>query len=495
MLSALIFSLAAAASEPPAPIPAVLEPTGILSLQAAAEAALAGNPRLAPYTWDVRIADAGIVQAGLRPNPEVSLEAEGVTVDGGTDITTSSFSSGLGFDGSAIIESGRERERNDLSAFEQAEFTLRLSQLFELGGKRGARIDAAERTRDVAVWDYEVARYAVLGEVVRAFTEVLAAQERVVQAEQLAALADRLAQAVRGQVEAGRVSPLEGRRALAEAERVHVDLVEAQRALDQARLALAATWGSTTPAFDRAVGDLATMAALLPLEDVLDALETTPELERWAAELARREAVVVQERKQRMPDVSVSLGYTAEAVPDAVSSGFSAGTGGLAFSRASNRADSDWEHSLEFEVSIPLPLFDRNQGNIRAAELMVSKAADERRADQVAIKTALAALYADAEAAHEKVTSLEERVLPELETSYDLTQEGYERGKFDLITVLDAERALAQVRNDALEARVTFHNALAGMEALLGAPVLQDVAEDVETSVDAAASTSDTGEE
>lgn len=494
MLHALIFSISAAASEPPAPVPAVLAPTGVLSLRAAAEAALAGSPRLAPYTWDVRIADAGIVQAGLRPNPEFSFEAEGLSLDGGTDITTSSFSSGLGFDGSATIEGGRERERNDLSAFEQVEITLRLSQLFELGGKRAARITAAERARDVAVWDYEVARYAVLGDVVRAFTAVLAAQEQVAQAEQLAALADRLAGAVGGQVEAGRASPLEGRRARAEAERVGVDLAQAQRTLEQARLALAATWGATTATFERAVGDVATLAALLPLDEMLDALETNPELERWTAELARREAVVVQERKQRIPDVGVSLGYTVGGVPDGTSSGYVLGIDGVAFNRSSSRADSDWEHALEVEVSIPLPLFDRNQGNIRAAELMVSKAADERRANQVAIETALAALHAEAEAALERVEALEQQVLPELESAYELTQEGYERGKFDLITVLDAERALAQVRVDALEARIAYHNALAGMEALLGAPVSPGAAEDDETTVGAAADAPETEE-
>ena len=60
------------------------------------------------------------------------------------------------------FEVGREIEEGPGSGFSQAEFTLRLSQLIELGAKRAKRVRLAEKEIDVVRWDYEVTRADVL---------------------------------------------------------------------------------------------------------------------------------------------------------------------------------------------------------------------------------------------------------------------------------------------------------------------------------------------
>lgn len=487
----LLLPLVAAAE----PSPALAEPQGALRLQHAIDAALANSPKLASFGWDVRIGDARVIQARLRPNPELSLEVENVLIGGGADrstmtrilgVTPSSISleptEGGGQTaaplvlrpavsrGSGFAEFGQERQEG-VGSFGNVEITLSLSQTIELGGKRAARIEAAERARDVVAWDYEVARCEVLGDTVVQFTEVLAAQQRVKEERGLVELADALTSTVSQMVEAGSVSPLEGRRARADAEQERLELIARERELDRARNRLAALWGSNAPAFTEAVGNVSATPALPPLDEILARRDEHPALKRWGAELARRGAMFREARSKRAPDLTVRVGLELNGADDGDASGWSLGSDGLALSRSRSGGD-DWEHGLTFEASLPLPIFDRNQGAIREAELNREKLGDERRAWDVEIVASLTDRHAAAAMSLERIEGFEQRVLPELEKTYTLTQEGYRRGKFSFIDVLDARRAVVTARIELLEARINYHRAVAEMERVLGAGVV-----------------------
>jgi cobalt-zinc-cadmium efflux system outer membrane protein len=448
------------------------EPAGGITLRDALDAALLGSPALAVYSWDTRIADARIAQARLRPNPELGIEIENIALGGGEGRTIRAWTLGLAPNGRPEAAFERGRERGGSSVLGGAEYTLRLSQLVELGGKRAARIVAAQRERETAAWDYEAARFKVLGETVSAFVAVLGAQERVVLTQELVDLAARQRETVAARVEAGGVAPLENRRASAGEERMRVELDRAHGELEQARIRLAAAWGASEPRFGDALGDLDVLPELPDLNSLLAQLDAHPALERWTAELAQREAVRALEQTQRTPDLTLTLGYRAEGTEPSTGRGFGIGTGGIAYSRERAYRDNAWEHSLVLEASVPLPIFHRNQGAIREAEWMVSKAADEHRAAQTAAASALTARYHAAANAHERVHALETRVLPDLAQACELMREGYERGKYALAPVLETERERADARRDLLETRIEYHLALADIERFAGAALM-----------------------
>lgn len=475
LLIAFLAALPAAAQYQDAANGAVLEftePAGDITLRDALDTALLGSPVLAVYSWDTRIADARIAQARLRPNPELSVEIENISLGGRAGSSAQSWTLGLAPDGRPEAGFERGRERSGSSVLGGAEYTLRLSQLVELGGKRAARIAAAQRERETAAWDYEAARFEVLGETVSAFVAVLGAQERVVLARELVDLAARLRETVAARVEAGGVAPLENRRASAGEERMRVELNRARGELEQARIRLAAVWGAPAPSFGDALGDLDVLPELPDLNSLLAHLDAHPALERWTAELARREAVRALEQTQRTPDLTLTLGYRAGGTERSTGRGFGIGTGGIAYSRERAYPDDAWEHSIVLEASIPLPVFHRNQGAIREAEWMVSRAADERRAAQTTAAAALAARYHAAANAQERAHALETRVLPGLSRACELMREGYERGKYALAPVLESERERADARRDLLEARTEYHLALADIERIAGAATL-----------------------
>ncbi|MBI1318715.1 MAG: hypothetical protein GC168_07175 [Candidatus Hydrogenedens sp.] len=466
LLRCLPLLLAASAAMAQEATPPFTEPEGTLTLETALEIVLAHNPELAALAWESPIAEAETLQAGLRPNPELGVEVENLFLDGGTGSTIRARTIGLAPDG---LEAGTSREQTRTGGgVDELDTTLRLSQVFELGGKRAARVNAAKLAESVAAWDYEAARYAIAGDTVAAFTEVLAAREHVAQRAALVALAEKLDAAVGGQVEAGHVSPLDERRARAELERVRIEEAGARATLDRARLRMAALWGSTNPRFESVEGSLDPMPELPALDALFASRAEHPLLKRWDAELARREALVTLEERNAVPDLTVGLGYRASALDGATTRGWSLGTSGFNYSRANEEPDDTLRHSLVLEGSIPLPLFNRNQGSIRAAELRARQAEHQQRAADAAMETALTEWHAAAAAAYERAEALAARVVPELETTSRLTREGYELGKFDLLAVLEADRALTNARLDLTDARIAYHRAIAGIERTAG---------------------------
>lgn len=402
--------------------PSFEDPTGPLRLRDAVALALLHNPGLAAFAWETRAREAGILQAGRPPNPIVSVLAEDI---GATGLSSSS---------------------NDELIQPQA--TLQLSQVIELGGKRAARRQLATFNRDLAAWDYETARIDVLTEVSRAFTDVLAAQEAVRLTEETTRLVEQVQQSVGARVVAGVVSPIEETRATVAVAAVGVESSRARRALAAGRTRLALLWGSSTAAFTMVVGDLTAAPAPLPtLGDLTARIEQTPELARWAAEMSQREAALALERSSGVPDVSVVAGY--------------------------RRFTDIGGHAFVVGASVPLPLFDRNQGGIEEARSRLAKAHEERRAARGRVAAALADAYAALASASDEVTALRSAVLPGSQQTFDAVSEGYRLGKFGYLEVLDAQRTLIGAGSQYLRALSAYHKATATVERLLGAPLVE----------------------
>ncbi len=460
---------------------------GSLTLRQAVTLALEKNPGLAAFSWDIRAAEARKLQAGLRPNPELSLEIEGIRWRPGPGQTVKSSTIGFGAEDaeatlgfppntftvptkeqSLSFEVGREFEEGAGSGFSQAEFTLSLSQLVELGAKRAKRVRLAEKDIDVVRWDYEVARADVLTDVARAFAATLADQRRVGLTEELARFAEDVQQTTQAKVDAGQISPLEVRKANVEVTTAHADQRRAHGQLEASRSRLASLWGDTEPEFGRVAGQFDTVVPLPSIAALRERMADNPDVARWTAELDRREAAHGLERARRIPGLTLALGLKAEALRGSTARGYGAGLEGLSFSRTESNPDRSWDTSIVFEVSMPLPFFDRNQGNIREAQYLVEKTADERRAVEVSVASALAQWRHLVTAAQAEAGALEREAIPEAAETFQLTQEGFRQGKFAYLDVLDTQRTLFDLRVRLLDARLAYHEGVVEIERLIG---------------------------
>lgn len=392
------------------------EPTDAITLRQALALALVKNPELAAFAWEVRAREAGVLEAGLIPNPEVGILVEDI---GGSE---------------------------EFRGVRQAQTTIQLSQLIELGGKRSARIRVASLTGDLAGWDYETKRIEVLTNVSKAFIEVLSAQERLALTEEIVRLAEQVTRTVSERVEAGKVSPIEETRTNATLSSIRIELEQAKRELEASRRRLAATWGSTNPQFEMAVGDLDSVpSSILSLEQLAERLIQNPGLVRWAAEMSLRQAVIDMEKSRAIPDIVVSGGY-----------------------RRLNETD---DNAFIVGVSIALPFFNRNQGRILEARYRLVKSEEERQAAEVRVTTLLSEAQKSLSIAHAEVTALKSRVIPAAQSAFDATSEGYRLGKFGYLDVLDAQRTLFDARFRYLRALTDYHKAVADVERIIGEPL------------------------
>jgi outer membrane protein, heavy metal efflux system len=388
----------------------IAEPSGGLTLRQALALALTRSPELAAVAYDIRIGEARILQAKLIPNPESDFTSENIG-GSGPDI---------------------------------AEHTLLLGQLIELGGKRGARVREARTGRDLADFDYETKKREVFLKTAQHFVDLLAAQRRVAVSEQLVKLGNELIPAVERRVEAGKASDLEKTRFDIAVASARIDFEQAQQDVIAARRSLAAQWGAKEPHFTSAVGDLEATPATPSFDVLADRLATNPRLARFGAEVAHREATLAREKAAAVPDLTLRAGPRWLEETNAT-------TAVLGF-------------------SLPLPFWNRNQGNIGVARERLARAGPEQAAVSAAMITELSDAYQTLARSRAAIQILRESVLPGGESALTATNEGYEAGRFSYLDVLDARRTIGAARVQYLQALTEYHKALHTIEALTANP-------------------------
>jgi len=396
----------------------IQEPAGSLVLSQALALALTQNPELSAFSWESRAQEAATLQAGLFPNPTFNANA-------------ANFGNQLikDFDGDVV--------------------TLELSQLIELGGKRTARIEAAALTKQLADWDYEAKRADILTQVTQAFIDVLTAQQRLALTQQTHELANQTTVTTTARVQAGKVSPVEETKAKVARASVQIELMRAQKELEAARKRLAAGWGSTTPRFQAVSGNLESIQTPASLDSLAQRLSKNPDLARWATEITQRQAIITMEKSKAIPDVTATVGASKYLMPN--------------------------DYALVVGFSMPLPIFDRNQGRIQEAEHRLTKAEEELRSTEIRIATALNTAYQALDTAHDEIITLQQDILPGAQSAYDAAREGYRLGKFSFMDVLDAQRTLFGAKNQYLLALAEYHKSVANVERLVGSSMNETV--------------------
>ena len=402
------------ASPDQAPLPAPDGPRDALALRDAVALALIRSPDLASFAYDVRAAEARSVQAGLSPNPMVTVMAEN------------------------LLESSQGDDRF-------REVTVQLSQVIELAGKRDKRLALAQAQQRLAAWDYEARRLEVATLTAQRHVAVIAAQQRVELAERMLKLAEQTHEIATQRAKAGVAPTSEQDKALVRVSVERVRLDTARHKLSAARQALASTWGQSIASFRQAVGDLDVSLPVPAVESLLTAAADHPRAARWADEVDERRRAVELARAKGVPDVTAGAGV--RTFPDA----------------------NDAAALLEF--SIPLPLNDRNQGGVLEARYALAKTTAQSRAAEAMLHQELSAAHAEMAAAVFALRLLRDEAMPAARSAHQAARDAFATGRTDLLNVLDAERTLVEVEAQLIDARESQHTAAAKIEGLTARPL------------------------
>ena len=377
----------------------------MLTMDQALETAFANNPDLAAAQWETGIAQGERQQAGLIPNPEVSWEAE-------------------------------DTRRNSRTT------TVMINQPIELGGKRGARIEVASRAQDAAGIELERKRNVLRADVIQAFYSSSTAQQRLLLSRQSLELAERGLRVAQGRIKSGKSSPVEGTRAEVQLSEVRLELRRAERDEASAYQRLAQVMGAPLPAFV-SVGDPGRSMPTVPDSSLLlNRIGETAELRLAKLQIDQREASLGLEKAQRIPDLTVSIG--------------------------SQYDERERERVNVVGLSMPIPLFNRNQGNVLAAARRTDQARDLRNASELRLRTEIQTTLDQWMTANTEVASFNQTILPAAKSAVDTATRGFEMGKFNFLDVLDAQRTLISARTQYIQAIAEATDAWVRIERIFG---------------------------
>jgi cobalt-zinc-cadmium efflux system outer membrane protein len=379
-------------------------PANPLTLEQALELASARNPSLSAARRELEAAEGTVQQAGALPNPTLNASVEDMRRETRTTTTTVDFP-------------------------------------LELGGKRAARVTAAERAKDVARAGLANAQAQLRATVIAAFFQTVVAQERARLSTTSAELARRAAEAVGKRVTAGRVSPVEETRARVDLANAQLEAAEAQAELDVTRQALAAATGEQQAGF-ASVTDAAAVPSRPAARQLLEALDSSPSLVAAAMEVERRRALIEVERTRARPDLTVSVG--------------------------AKRDNELGRTQAVVGVSIPLPVFNQNQGAIHEATKLADKASDELQATRLRLAAEVQQASSRLAVARTSLATLQGTVLPAAESAYEAASKGFEAGKFGFIDVLDAQRSLLAARSRYLNTLAAAYQAATTIDRIVG---------------------------
>ena len=387
------------------------EPTGNISLPEAIAAALAHNPKLKALSLDINAAQARSLQAGLLPNPELEIE---------------------------VGEIGGTGER---SGYDSSETPISSCNI-ELGGKRSKRMRIASLEQEIVELDYASERLDMINEVIKAFIEIQAAQEQLNLAEEVVRLSEQAYQAAAEKVEAGKNAPVDRTMAKIALSNARIEYEKAGNRLISTRNRLAAAWGSSEPVFEKAAGDFYELADTPELDKLTGLISQNPDVARWSMEKEKRRAALELEKAKKTSDIRLGGGIQYFNEPD--------------------------DSAIILGLSIPVPLFDRNQGNIKEATYLLAQAQENRRAVETDTRAALAESVTTLSSVFSETTILKNEVLPSAQEAFDVAGRGYNEGKFEYLVVLDAQRTLFEVSEKYIEAVAEYHKARADVERLIG---------------------------
>lgn len=396
------------------PVEAAERATRVISLPQALQRALSANPRLTAAERDIGIAGGLRIQAGALPNPDASFELDNALGSGPYKGTRS------------------------------AESTLQLSQLVELGGKREARVAAGEAGIGSAVWQRRATRLEVLSETAIAFITIISAQRRIEIFDEQIASFDTLIPLLQKRVQEGASSPAETLRAQVAADLFRVERERAKTQLATARRDLAILMGDSSPRFGNAIGRLANIGQPPSFQAVVNAIEANPQLMRWTAVTAQRNAELLIARLKAIPDVRIAAGWR-------------------------HYQDTN-DNAVRLGVSIPLPIFDQNTGNIIAAQESLAKTNAERAINKLVLISIAGRAYDTLTGALAELKLLRSSVIPNARSASETILSGYTQGRFTLLELLDVRGSVLQALLREQEALQNFHVAIATIEGLVGNP-------------------------
>ena len=391
-------------------------PRPALTIDQAVREAVARNLNLLAERFNVNVADAAVVTASLKPNPVVTVNLfrpDQVLVDAG------------------------------ISPYEQV---FRTDYVLERGGKRARRVDQATLSKSVAELQFLNTTRSLILDVESAFTDVQLAKLNLALAQDNLQAFNNVVQINTVRVRTGDLSQVELSRSRLAALQFQNDVRQQDTKLRVARnhLSTLIGRGPDGDALD-VVGELRKDPQAIEYDTLRrQALDGRPDLRAVRTDQARSVADLRLQLANGKIDYTVSGEYHRQEGADVHGNSY-----GLFF-------------------SAPLPIFNRNQGEIARAQVQQEQLKAKVQALENDIASEVANAYAQYSTTREIVDTIERQMLIQAQDVRTTTEYSYRRGEASFIEFLDAVRAYNETMQSYNDARAEYARSLYTLDSISG---------------------------
>ena len=391
-----------------------------LTLATLEQLALENNPAIRQASASVSKAAGFRDQVGLYPNPTLAYNGQQLG-DAGTD-----------------------------------QHMLTLSQDIVTGNKLSLSQRVLNQSVQAQLWEVEAQRQRVLTDVRTTYYEALAAQRRLALAtdfQVLAAKGVHIAQVRKNALEGSQPEILQAEIQLQE---VELQQQQSQYELTAAWKELTAIVGLPDLMLSKLEGELPTTGEARDWDAVFEELASqSPELHAARSRVDRASANRCRQDAQAIPNIGLELAVGRDL---GTNSSFA-----------------------QVGVGVPLPVLNRNEGNISAAHAEYCRATQDYQRLRMSLQARLARAAQNHDSALAAVQRYEAQILPKAQQSLSLSEQAYAAAEFDFLQVLTARRTYFESNVRAVDARRQLAQADALIEGLL---LSGGLAETVDTTED-----------
>jgi outer membrane protein, heavy metal efflux system len=392
-----------------------------LSFAELAQTALTRNKGLEAARESLRQNEARVIQAGLRPNPSIEVSR-----------TTDVMFADDGDTGLSVM----------------------VAQPLELGGKRSKRVRVEELAAEVRKAEIADGERQLLGRLRSLYVEALGAATRLDLFDRLDRLNQQTIRVMDVRLQAGDASRLDTRLLAAQTNQIRADRLTAENQLAGTLLQIRSLGGfsSTEPVVLKRESS---SMELRQAGDVLisQALENRPDLRAARLREQLAEAGIVLAKSQVVPDATVFARYGRESLPTLSLPG---------------QRRFEQENVMEFGVSVALPLFNREQGNVAEAASRRLQARSEREALELTIRQEVLLALARYNTAQRTIEILETGILQPNQESSRIIQVAYNLGEMRLLDFVNQQRVVVETETSYAAAQTDLNAALADLELATG---------------------------
>ncbi|MGQ9425558.1 TolC family protein [Gilvimarinus sp. F26214L] len=397
------------------PLPAAEAAQEPLTLTEATQRALAENPELRVFQWRFEAIHGTRETAALRPAYRLGLEAENLTGSG------------------------------QFSGVDSAEFTLSLSSVIELGGKRRSRIAVADSRYALAQAEREAKALDLLGLVTQTFVATLSLQEKLAVAKDAVQLAEQSFHLVSERVQRGAAPKAERLRAEAVLKQAQMQQDALSAELESRKFALASLWKADRVDFGPVDGDLFNFEEPSSFEVLYEQVTASPAIQVFASDERVRNAEIALARSQSTSNVRWSLGL--------------------------RRYEDTGDSALTAGVSVPLFSRPRNRGEVQSALARREMVQYQREATLLAIRARLFEAWQTYQQSVDATSQMRAEVLPALKDALEQTRQAYEGGRYSYVDWVTAQKELLDARMAAIDSATTALLNQALIEQLTAEPL------------------------